>query len=137
MKKQRNEKPVISVVMSVFNGSEYIYKTIKSVLQQNFKNIEFIIVDDASTDNTVKIIESIPDSRILLIRNKQNKGLAQNLNYAIQLSRGEYIARIDADDICLRYRFDLQLLFMKIIKNVAILGGGAIVTGKQIGRAHV
>src|SRR3990167_5790495 len=98
MKKLKN--PKISVIMSVYNGLPYLKEAVKSILVQTYKNFEFIVVDDASTDDSWKYLTSIKDKRIQLFKNEKNLGLAASLNIALQQSGGGYIARMDAVDIC-------------------------------------
>lgn len=102
-----NKQPLISVIMSVYNGSRFLRQAVDSILSQTYKDFEFIIIDDGSTDNSAKIIENYDDSRIRLIR-QTNHGLVYSLNKAIRLSRGRLIARMDADDISLPKRLQLE-----------------------------
>ncbi len=104
--------PLISVLMSVYNGEKYLRKSINSILNQTFTNFEFIIINDGSTDNTANILKSIQDPRIKVI-NQENKGLPISLNNGIKVSRGKYIARMDADDISLPERLFLQVDFLE------------------------
>jgi len=105
--------PKISVVMSVYNGEKYLRDSIESILEQTFRNFEFIIINDGSTDNTHKIIKEYAerDKRICLI-NQQNIGLTKSLNRGLKISRGKYIARHDADDLSLSDRFEKQLYYI-------------------------
>lgn len=93
--------PKISIVMSTFNDSKFIWETIESVINQDFKDFEFIIINDCSTDNTLNIIKQYinKDKRIYLINNKSNLWLTKNLNKWIKISKWKYVARIDSDDI--------------------------------------
>jgi len=104
------ENPMISVVMSVFNGKEYLIDAIESILNQTYTNFEFIIVNDGSQDESLDVIKHYQaiDSRIILV-NQQNIGLTKSLNRGIELSSGKYIARQDADDVSHRERFEKQL----------------------------
>jgi len=90
--------PKVSVVMSVYNGQEYVRAAIDSILSQTFKDFEFIIINDGSTDDALKIIRSYKDPRIIVI-SRSNKGLVASLNEGLARARGVYIARQDADDI--------------------------------------
>ncbi len=92
-------KPKVSVLMSNFNGADFIGKTIESVINQTFKDFEFIIIDDCSTDNSREIIDSFDDPRIRKIYFEHNEHLIYALNFGIDNSNGEYIARIDSDDM--------------------------------------
>lgn len=121
--------PKISVVMPVYNGEKYLREAIDSILNQTFTDFEFIIIDDGSTDNTEKIIKSYDDNRILCIKNEKNLGVADSLNRGLDMARGEYIARMDADDISLPERFEKQVRFLKKHKNVAVCGAETEVFG--------
>ena len=96
-----NRDPQISVIMSVYNGEEYLPASIESILNQSFSDFEFIIIDDGSTDNTYDIIKKYQqiDSRIISIKNEKNIGLPASLNKGIIISKGEFIARQDVDGI--------------------------------------
>lgn len=116
------ESPLISVIMSAYNASITLKEAIDSILSQTFINFEFIIVNDASTDDTEKIILSYLDKRIVYLRNEENKGLIYSLNKAIKIAKSKYIARIDADDISCRNRLSLQYTFMEKHPKVDICG---------------
>ena len=117
------QNPMISVIMSVYNASQYIHDAIDSILHQSYSNFEFIIVNDGSTDNSFEIIKNYlkNDNRIIVI-DQQNRGLTASLNSAIELSRGTYIARMDADDISLEDRFLKQMIFLQENSEYALLG---------------
>lgn len=104
----------ISVVMSVYNGEKYLREAIESILNQTFRDFEFIIIDDGSTDRSLEIIKEFEqkDNRIKIISRK-NKGLIYSLNEGIKLARGEYIARMDADDISKINRLEKQIKYMQ------------------------
>lgn len=118
--------PLISVIMSVYNGEEYLRESIESILTQSFKNFEFIVINDGSTDNSLQIINSFNDKRIVLI-NQKNTGLAVALNNGIKTAKGKYIARMDADDISVATRLEMQLDFMENNQEYVIIGSNAIV----------
>jgi glycosyltransferase involved in cell wall biosynthesis len=117
-------KPIISVVMPVYNGERYLKESIDSIINQSFVDFEFIIVNDGSKDLTKEIIESYCDSRIRLF-NIDNIGLAAALNFGISKSQTDLIARMDADDICDVLRLEKQYLFMKKHKEFVLIGTGA------------
>ena len=121
-------KVIVSVIMAAFNEERLIDKAIKSIINQSFNDWELIVVDDGSTDRTVDIIKSFAknDNRIVLVKNDINKGLAESLNIGIEISRGDYIARMDADDESLPKRLEMQLEFMIENTEVDILGTGAV-----------
>jgi Glycosyl transferase family 2 len=114
----------ISVVMSVFNGQAFLGEAIESILGQTFRDFEFVIVDDGSTDGTAEILDRFArqDERIRILRHA-NKGRAESLNAGIGLANGKYIARMDADDIALRIRLEEQVRFMEEHPGVGLLGG--------------
>jgi glycosyltransferase involved in cell wall biosynthesis len=116
--------PEISVVMSVFNGEKYLKAAIDSVLNQTFKDFEFIIINDGSTDNSLKIIESYNDERIVLL-NQSNTGLSIALNNGIKISKGRYIARMDADDLCHNKRLEKQIAFLNSNTEYILIGSNA------------
>ena len=118
--------PKITVLMSVYNGEKYLQETIESVLSQSYKNFELLIIDDKSTDKTCLIINSFKDPRIKLIINNQRLGLSKSLNVGIKLSSGEYIARLDADDICHQNRLEIQKLYLENNPDCGILATNAI-----------
>ena len=121
-------KPKISVIMSVFNHEKYLQKSIDSILSQSYKNFEFIIINDGSNKNAKKILElnKLQDKRIKVIINKKRIGLTKSLNIAIKISKGEYIARQDSDDISYFKRFEEQLNFFKKNKKVIMCGTNGI-----------
>ncbi len=119
-----NLNPKISVIMSSHNGEKFIKEAIDSVLSQTFGNFEFLIVQDGSTDLTPVILGdfSQKDPRIRIITNSGNIGLTKSLNKAIRQARGEYIARMDDDDISLPERFAKQIDFMEKNPKMALVG---------------
>lgn len=116
--------PMISVLMSVYNSEAYLAEAIESILSQTFSDFEFIIVDDGSTDDSNTIIQSYAnaDARIRPFQLEQNQGLASALNYGLEQATGQYIARMDSDDISLPTRFEQQVDFMEKNPDVGVLG---------------
>jgi len=114
--------PQISVIMSVYNGETYLKEAIESVIEQTFQNWELIIINDCSTDSTAQILAdfSLKDERIKVYTNEVNLKLPASLNKAISLCCGKYIARMDADDICLPNRLEKQYKFMEENQDVAL-----------------
>ena len=106
---------MITVVMAVRNAEKTLSKSIESVLSQSYKNFEFFILDDASTDDSSKIIYnySIKDSRIKIFSNKVNLGLTKSLNLLINQANNKYIARQDSDDISEISRFEKQVMYLE------------------------
>ena len=110
----------ISIVMTTYNSSEYIDECIKSILSQTFKEFEFIIIDDGSTDNSNKIIEKYNDSRIKFLSKSHN--YIESLNYGIYLAKGKYIVRMDSDDKMLKHRLQTQYNYMESHPDIAVCG---------------
>ena len=114
----------VTVLMPVFNGETYLREAIDSILEQTFDDFEFLIIDDGSTDKSRDIICSYNDPRIKLQVSDSNMGTVHALNRGIKLARGEYIARMDCDDISLPQRFEHQVRFMDAHPDVGICGSG-------------
>jgi len=116
---------LISVVMSVYNDEKFLAEAIESILRQSYRNFEFIIVNDGSTDGSASIISKFQkiDKRIVFIDRKENKGLPYSLNESIFLAKGGYVARMDSDDIAVEDRFERQINFLERRSDVDILGG--------------
>lgn len=112
----------ISVVMSVFNGGLYLQESIKSILYQTFEDFEFIIINDGSSDNSFDIIKSYRDNRIILVNNENNNGLSAALNRGILAANGNFIARMDADDISYPERLKRQLGFLQMNPDCVAVG---------------
>lgn len=111
VKEMKGKRPTVSVVMSVYNGRQYLDEAVQSVLSQTFSDFEFIIIDDCSSDGSLELLLEIAskDSRIKLISNEVNLGLTKSLNKAIGYAEGMFIARMDADDICFPTRLERQV----------------------------
>mgnify|MGYP000196420182 FL=1 len=99
--------PDLSVIMPVYNGEAYLCQAIDSILKQTFRNFEFIIIDDASTDGSEKIIHAYEDSRIKFVRNTDNQGNYPSRNKGLKMATGKYICVMDADDVAYPHRFDV------------------------------
>lgn len=114
--------PKVTVLMAVYNGERFLREAIESILYQSYKDFEFLIINDGSTDNSRNIILSYNDSRIRLIDNNKNLGLTQSLNIGLKLAEGKYIARQDADDISDPERIEKQVSYLENHQEVALLG---------------
>ena len=117
-----SESIKISVIMSVYNGEDYLCEAIDSVLNQTLRDFELIIINDCSTDSTSDILDRYAslDSRVKVHTNEVNLRLPSSLNKAISLATGKYIARMDADDICMPDRLEKQYAFMEANSDVAL-----------------
>lgn len=114
--------PKVTVLMPVYNAEFYIKESIDSILKQTFEDFEFLIFNDGSTDNSADIVRSYNDKRIKFFDNKQNKGYVYHLNYGIQIAKGEYISRMDADDISHPMRLKKQVEFMDRNPKIGVCG---------------
>ncbi len=114
--------PKISVIMSVYNGEDYLAETLDSICNQSFKEWELVAINDCSTDSTLDILNkyAATDERIKVYTNEVNLRLPASLNKALSLAQGKYVARMDADDICLSDRFEKQYKFMEENPDVAL-----------------
>ena len=105
--------PKVSVLLSNYNGDKHLDESISSVLSQTYKDFEFIIVDDASTDSSRKVIENYHDKRIKKYYAEKNRNIAYSLNLALSMASGEYIARIDSDDVWELNKLEIQVQYME------------------------
>tara|TARA_Y100000589_G_scaffold329130_1_gene374896 strand:+ start:5099 stop:6085 length:987 start_codon:yes stop_codon:yes gene_type:complete len=129
--------PTVSVIMSVHNGQKYLRKSIQSILDQTFRDFEFFIIDDKSTDLSSEIIQSFEDERIVSITNEENLRLAASLNKGLNLATGKYVARMDDDDIALPERLEKQVDFLEMYPDIGLLGTYAEIFGSKKGvRQH-
>lgn len=113
---------MVSIITSVYNCEKYVSEMIDSILAQTYYQWEMIIIDDASTDSTWDVISKYHDARIKKIRNTENEGLTKNLNKGIACAKGEYIARIDGDDIAYPNRLEVQVNYMETHPDIALSG---------------
>ena len=113
--------PLVSVIMSVYNGETYVREAIDSILRQTFKDFEFLIIDDASNDRTPQILRSYDDPRVRLLTNDKNIGQSASSNRAIEISKGEYIARMDSDDVAAPERLQRQVEFLDANTGVSVV----------------
>ncbi|HIP35303.1 MAG TPA: glycosyltransferase [Crocinitomix sp.] len=123
--------PKLSVILPVYNSEKYVYKAIESVLKQTFTNFELLVINDGSTDKSAQIIASFKDDRISIINNETNIGLTKTLNKGLDKARGKYIARMDADDICLPTRFEKQIEYLDNNPDIDVLGTAFEIFGNE------
>jgi glycosyltransferase involved in cell wall biosynthesis len=114
--------PLISVVITVYNGILYLQEAIQSLLDQTFVDFELILLDDCSSDGSVDLIKSYTDPRIKLVQNSKNLGIAMNTNLGLAIARGRYIAFMGHDDISLPERLQIQYGFMESNPTISICG---------------
>lgn len=122
-------KPLVSIIMGVYNEEKNLSRCIDSVLKQTYTNWEFIICNDCSTDNSKEILMQYhsKDERIIILENEKNSRLAASLNNCLKVAKGKYIARMDADDECLPDRLQKQVQFLEDNKGIDCVGTAVIV----------
>lgn len=129
--------PLISVLIPTFNVERFVEEAIRSIINQTYSNLEIIIVDDCSSDNTYEILQrlAVEDSRIRLFKNQENKKIVETLNLAISYASGEFIARMDGDDVSLPDKIEKQYRFLMANPNIDLVGVSYIIIdedGKEI-----
>ena len=134
-------QPLISVIIPVYNGNGYLPAALLSILNQTYKNLEIIVIDDGSTDNSYEIMKNFAkeDKRLRIFKNPKNLNISHTLNRGIKLAKGQYLARMDADDVALPHRLEKQIKYLLDHPEVVIVGGQCQtidITGKVIGRKH-
>lgn len=123
--------PLVTVLMPVFNAELYLEEAIESILNQTYTNFEFLIINDGSTDRSEEIIMGYADKRIRYIKNEENINLIASLNKGLALAKGDYIARMDADDVCHYDRLKLQIEFLITHPNYGLVGSWGNIEGKS------
>ncbi len=114
--------PRVSVLIPMYNAEKYIKQTIESLLDQTYRDLEVIVINDASDDNGAEVVRSIKDDRLIFIDNKEKHGVVYTLNWCLELAKGEYIARSDADDWSYPTRIEEQVKYMDEHPEVCLLG---------------
>jgi glycosyltransferase involved in cell wall biosynthesis len=120
-----NPSPKVTVIMPVFNGAHYLSESLGSILAQTWEDFELLVLDDGSTDNSVEIVSRFRDDRIRLERNERNIGLTATLNRGLDLARGQYVARMDCDDVSRPNRLERQVGFLDDNRQVGIVSSWA------------
>ena len=130
--------PPLSVLMPVYNAADFLDESISSILNQTFSNFEFFILDDSSTDTSLQIIRSYAkqDKRIKVLVNKENKGEAKSRNILLKNCKTEFAALMDADDLSVKNRFQIQLNYLKKHPEVDILGAQMQYFGSDVSQVN-
>ncbi|QQL50204.1 glycosyltransferase family 2 protein [Mucilaginibacter ginkgonis] len=124
-------QPLISVILPVHNGEKYLKEAVNSILNQTLVDFELIIINDGSTDNTYNILRSFNDGRVKIINNAEKLRVVRCLNLGIQMAKGKYIARMDADDISVLTRFEKQVEYFDAHPAIDICGSYVDVFGNK------
>ena len=132
----------VSVVMPNYNGAAYLKEAVSSVLNQTFEDFELIIVDDCSTDSSLEILDSFSDPRIKVFENSKNLGVSGTLNHGLSYAQGEFIARMDSDDVASKLRFERQVKkleegFDVVGSDIEIIDSSSKVIGSRVYRDDI
>ena len=135
---KNREKPLVSIIISIYNDEKFIKKSINCLLNQTYKNIEIIIINDGSTDKSNKILKVFEKNykNIYLINNKKNIGLTKSLNIGIKKSKGKYIARQDCDDFSYAERISKQVAILENNKEIALCGTQRIIEDTRKSKSY-
>jgi glycosyltransferase involved in cell wall biosynthesis len=133
MRYQINQKPLISVILPVYNAQKYLFEALESLRYQTYPHFEVIAIDDASTDDSYRILKQYAhfDSRFHVYRNKTNLKIASTLNFGLTKAKGTLLARMDADDVSLPSRFQKQVNFLTKHPGVVVVGGQCLTIDKN------
>src|SRR3954470_3560808 len=126
-----SRRPLVTVLMSVHNGDAFVREAVESVLAQTFGDFEFLLYDDASTDGTTDYLMGLRDPRLSVYRNEENLGLTATLNRGLEQAKGEYVARMDADDVCTPERLERQGKVLDENLDVGLVGSSRILIDEQ------
>ena len=117
--------PLLSVIIPVYNAEPYIKDAVASILNQTYRNLELIIINDGSTDKTLEVIASIQDNRIILVKNRINRGQIYTRNLGLKMAKGAYIGMFDADDIAYPDKYEAQIASLEKNKDIGMVGSWA------------
>ncbi|MBA2742327.1 MAG: glycosyltransferase family 2 protein, partial [Actinobacteria bacterium] len=131
--------PHVSVLVAVSNGERYLRSALASIARQTVSDLEIVVVDDGSTDSTPAVLAEFPDARLRVVRNDERQGLAGALNRGLDVARGRYVARMDADDMALPFWLERALARIQAEPRVALVGAGVLelYAGGRLGTAHL
>lgn len=131
--KNTNKQPLVSIIMPVYNPGQFLAPAMESILAQTYTNWELIAVDDASTDDSYKILKIYAknDKRIKVFKNKINVGVSKTANIALQLAKGQFIARMDSDDVMYPNRLEEQVKYLQANSDVILVGGQCLLINED------
>lgn len=125
-------QPLVSVIMTTYNGTFYLQETIDSILRQSLENFEFIIIDDCSTDDTPELIAAYRDPRIVLVQNPKNKGISESRNAGLRMARGEFLVMTDQDDVSEPERLERQVRFLQQNSDISVVASRVYLLRKGV-----
>jgi glycosyltransferase involved in cell wall biosynthesis len=128
-------QPLVSVIIPIYKAEDYIVEALRSVMDQTYKNLEIILINDQSPDRSIQLAEELAanDPRVQIVENRYEKGIVGALNTGLELATGELIARMDGDDVCFPDRIERQVKFMDEHPEIAVSSGSVEVIGKHSG----
>lgn len=130
------KNPLVTVFMPVFNCEKYIKESLESIINQTYANLEILIIDDGSTDNTLDIINSYNDKRLRILKNGENRGIPYTRNRGLKESKGKYMAVMDADDIAYLNRIEKQVIYMEENQDIDVLGSYFNIFGGRFNKSY-
>lgn len=126
-----SSKPLVSIIVSCYNHEQYITECIESIIHQTYNNIELIVIDDGSTDNSPEILDDLSQQYQFYYEHQENMGLTRTLNKALEKAKGQYIAPLGSDDIIMLDKTAKQVAFLEQRNDIAVLGGNILVIDEQ------
>lgn len=123
--------PLVTVLMPVYNSEKYLFEALMSIVNQSYKNLEILVINDGSQDKSKDVINLFSDSRIVYLENEKNLGLITTLNIGLKKASGKYIVRMDADDISFPDRIENQISFLEKNPEVLLVGGDHTILGED------
>ncbi len=127
----QSSQPLVSVIISCYNHQDYITQCIESIMQQSYPNIELIVIDDGSTDNSAAIIQQLSEKYQFYFESQANMGLTKTLNKALAKAKGKYIAPLGSDDYLMLDKTAKQVQYLEQHPNIAVVGGNILVVNHQ------
>jgi len=126
-----DDKPLVSIIVSCYNHEAYIEDCVLSILKQTYNNVELIVIDDGSSDNSATILEQLQKEHHFYFERQANQGLTKTLNKAIKLAKGKYIAPLGSDDIILPNKTAIQVNYLEQRPDIAVIGGNILCIDEQ------
>jgi len=129
----KKPNPKVSIVLPVYNAEKFLDECMNSILNQSFTDFEFIIINDESKDKSFEILKKYAkkDKRIILLNNKKNMGCVNTRNRGLKMAKGEYVAVMDPDDVCLKDRFKIEVAYLDKHPEIFLIGGSAIIIDEE------
>lgn len=128
------KKPLVTVFIPIYNCEKYLKECLDSIINQTYKNLDILLIDDGSTDNSLNIIGKYNDDRIRIIKNKENMGIPFVRNIGLNEAKGKYLAIMDSDDIALLNRIEEQVKFLELNEHIDGIGSYYKIIGRKINR---